>query len=178
MWVANKREGCGRDPRLSGLGQRGALTQPLFGEAGLDWLETATVRTGAAVPTPVAALGAAAVAAGQAFLPVATSTLVPTIQVDSTIFEGSPAGMELSWAVVKSGADVIVHFQGLVTSSRGEPRSAIVHSLRNDCFSVFLIGCVDKLSGFKAAVYELIARRCLRAVRALQADPRSPDFSG
>lgn len=176
-WVASKREGCGRDPRLSGLGHRGALTQPLFREAVNDWLQ-ASAALALPTTTPLPALTTAMTTPGQAFLPSSSSYLAPQVEVNPTIFEGSPACVELECAIAKSGSDVMSYFQNLVTSSGVDARSSVVHGLRYECFSIYLIGCVDRLNGFTLAAYEHISRRILQAVRAIQTNPRAPDFGG
>ena len=177
-WACDKREGAGRDARLSGLRAKSGLARGLFRHAVNDWLESASQKASFSVslPPPTTdwlALGKVATASAGA----QGSVLAPSIVPDATVFEGTASIVELCTAMTRSNMEPLAFVNQFLETNGIDTKSATAFSLRYDFFSLYLMSVVDRYDCFQSATAEHLSRRILQQMRASRENPKNPDYS-
>ena len=141
-WRAEKREGHGRDPRLSSLSVVGPLVpMPLFRQAL------------AGCPQPAK----------------------PT---HDKVFEGPAALHDLLLSIQKSGLEPPAYVAQFMRNSGLNSKSSVGIEYTYLVHLLYMFMVQDRLNPYACASMEHLARRCLQIQRAVQRNPRSPEFDG
>ena len=95
------------------------------------------------------------------------------------IFEGPSAYHEVCHqGLNRSGLEPQWYSSDFLNNSGINPRSGLATEFTLWIYCLHLLHTVDRLNGYQLAIAEHASRRVLQIRRAVQANPKSPDFDG
>ena len=174
-WIAEKREGAGRDPRLlrATSPERAAAVASAAASAARPATGSGAVSFGPAHQRPPTV-----VAMRRTFRDAVVAFGAAPTTVDPSIFQGLPALPEVCVAIVRSNLEPTAYGDAWVRTSGVGPRAAVAIEVVMILQGFWMMACIDGLNLYQLTSAEHQARRVLQIQRAVRANARSPDFRG